>query len=329
MTPIITVGYFGHHTERCPIHNVAFHYIKRIKDENKSKIKFKLMYNQDDEHWKELYTDITNHGIQAELIKFKPVNDDGSINCLNYYEKCRELNNSDSDICCKMDEDIWISNHSWDFIIENASNLLKNPTILCFSPIISNGVPTTDIYIQNNFTEEENKQIRDLFYKQKIDNMWGVDYSGLSEFHTRSSYWNPQVFYELVEQKIHHHYKGVHPGRFSKESQMLINDYTINHYDKISELQDYSDVYLDMPTYLCNTFYFIKKDWFDAILKDSSVWPAGNAMDEVPLNLFRRKHNLYFAYINNLNCVHLFYNGIENHTQLELEYLEKYKKVIK
>lgn len=324
----IAVGYLGHHEHRSELHKIAFHYVKKIKEENKKKLFFLLMFNdnQKESHWIDLHRDLKNHGINCSLTKFTTKLEDGGYNYLNYFNKCVRTIELRTEYCCKMDEDMWISNHSWDCIIENI-NILDDPTNLCLTPLVSNGVPTTDYYIENIFTDIERNSLYDIFYNKKIDDfMWGVNYSSLNTLKSISDKWDASKFYSLVS-KIQHHYKGIHPCRFSKEAQILINDYTLKHYEKIHNPQNY-EFYIDQPVYLCNGFHFIKREKWEKIFKDSSVWPSGNALDEVPMNLYREKLNLNCVYLNNAYSVHPFHNGIENFDKLEVEYTEKYKNLI-
>jgi hypothetical protein len=321
----ITVGYFGHHKERLEIHKVAFHYIKKIKPENKEKIQFNLLYNQDDEHWQALYEDITKAGIQATLKKFPAFFPDGNVDNWNYLKKCLDTASHDTEFSCKMDEDIWISNYAWDWIIENIDAVLDDPGILTMTPIITNGIPTTELFIDNVLTTEEQNKVREIFYNYTIGDWWDVDYSLLKTIRDISPKWDAEKFFQLAG-KIPHHYKGVHPVRFSFEAQTLINDLAIKHYDRISEPQDYNGLYLDKPAYMCNTFYFIKTQTWRQILSDKTLFRDG--MDEVPLNLYRERHNLNFAYINNIYCVHVLYNSIKDHGLREQEIIEKFKKII-
>ena len=133
------------------------------------------------------------------------------------------------------------------------------------------------------------------------------------------------IFFNLVE-KIPHYYKGVHPIRFCRDAQILINEYALKHIDKIIQPQPYGNMFVHKPAYLCNTFYFIRTDVWNRIISDKTLFRDG--MDEVPLNLYRRRHNLEFGYLEHVNCVHLFYNSLKDHGILEQEYIKKYKKLI-
>jgi hypothetical protein len=308
------------------IHKVAFHYIKKIKAENKSLIQFNLCYNQDDKHWNDLYEDLKANGVNVTIRKYRTHLEDGRLDDSNYYRKCVDTTKTPAPYSVKMDEDIWISNYAWDWIIENIDSIFNmDKSLLAISPIITNGIPTTELFIQNVLSEEEQKTLRDIFYNETIGNWWDVDYSSLAKIRELSSHWDPNIFFDLVRQ-IPHHYKGVHPVRFSEKAQLLINELAIKHYDKIGNPQEYSTVLIDQPAYLCNTFYFIKTEEWRKILADFSLFRDG--MDEVPLNLYRERHNLNFGYLDNVYCVHVLYNSLKNHGVLEQEIIEKYKAII-
>ena len=51
----LTVGYLGFHKQRLGSHELAFHFIKKIKPENRDKVWFKLLYDRrSEEHTSEL-----------------------------------------------------------------------------------------------------------------------------------------------------------------------------------------------------------------------------------------------------------------------------------
>ena len=103
---LITINYLSHH--RLNYVKLMFHFLSKIKKENKKLIKLNILatnQNDWDDKCKELEIDYEVHIIQ------------GSFN--NYLDKIKIATSSNTEFSVKLDEDCFINNNVWDFLIEN------------------------------------------------------------------------------------------------------------------------------------------------------------------------------------------------------------------
>jgi hypothetical protein len=291
---------------------ITAHFLNKIKDENKSKIKLNILATQENNWFKYMPSNI-----EFEIKTFK--NDKS-----NYISKIKYCTNEKSKYSVKLDEDCFFSNFIWDYIIENIQ-ILDNENNLLLTPLLSNNIPLVDIFTENFISENEIKQ--DLYNKyisQEMPNgLWGVDYSILNGVTIDTNQWSPILFYDLVE-NLQTNKKGIHPIRISADSQIILNNYILNNISKLFEKRDYSLVVFEKPYFTTSTFIIKTQIWKD-ILKIKSE----DAFDEIQLNIYRRKHNKNFMYIENGFGIHTVYNtifGNKNMWNIGIEDGEGYEK---
>jgi hypothetical protein len=302
---MIQINIIAHNTYRFPFTSKSIDFLKKIKDCNKSKIKILICYSNptDFDLWENKKNDLIVHKLNAESI------------CINeldrhvgntYMNKIHHFIKSDCEYSCSMDDDILISNYLWDYIIENIK-ILDDEKNLFISPLISNGIPSVDLFLEDFCDDNQINIMHNIFKNTYIDNFWGVDYSNLN---VKSDKWDGS-FYDRVK-TINHHYKGIHPIRVSLDAHVEMAKIICNNYNKILEPNNYRLECYQFP-YFCNSFFFIKTKTWKKIIEDKSLFR--DEYDEVPLNLYKEKNNLNMVLIRNGYCIHMAYNTINHHNQ--------------
>jgi hypothetical protein len=289
---MISVNYLAHNRPK-EFWEITKYFLNKIKSENKFKIRVNILATETPE-WESL------DGIETNLISF-------SHGGMNYMEKINYALSEDSEYSVKLDEDCFINNHVWDYMIENV-NILDSEDNFAFAPLLSNNIPLVDQFIETFVVDEDvkNKIFKDFLKRNMPNGLWGADYSSLNE-HTINAYsWNPSAFYDGVR-KINHHYKGIHPIRICAEAQVILNDYIMNNFDRILDKQEYSIQEFACPYYTNSVFFIKTEDWRKVI-----SLTAYDAFDEVQFNIFKEQFNKKTFYVGNGFSFHLTYNTIHN-----------------
>lgn len=305
---MIQINFLAHNSRRLKFSEYSLHILKKIK--NKTKIKLVIHYSNDERFWEEFASNMNVSGVKT-LIDYTKVGD--------YMSKIKKSIISECEYSCSMDDDIMINEYVWDFIIENI-DILQDENNLFISPLISNGIPSVELFIRDFCNIEEKNKLYEVFQETHINNNWGVNYSSLNDSELKNE-WNPDLFYSLVD-KINHYYKGIHPVRLSFEAQQILSDIIINNEEKFFSEQDYKIEIINRP-YFCNSFYFIKTDVWKKIINNQNLYR--DPFDEVPLNIYKDMNNLNMVFIKNGYCVHMAYNTITEAKQeiIEMKYIEK------
>lgn len=300
----ISINYLPHRRTQ-----YSFFFVKeilKIKSSLKDKIRINFLLSEDLPILKKCQEILKEGGIENNFF-FIPNGD--------YILKLNTGLKHTDDFFIKMDEDIFMSHKVWEFFLENL-DILKDSKNAFLSPLITTGIPTVDCFIQSFCNEEEKKILNDLFLKTPLPSIWGADYSGLEDHTIHAKEWISENFYNSVK-KIDHHYKGVHPIRFSAASQNYLLDVILKNFDKLIQENNFS-LFIDNKPYFCNSVFAITKDLYSTILNSSDLFR--DPFDEVPLNLYIDKNNLNKVFIKNGFAVHPSYNTINvfgiDHTQI-------------
>lgn len=312
---MITICYLPHRPNRIKFSNIVFNYLCKIRPEYKSKICVKILYAGNSHIWQPIAEALVNNGIETYTAEFPFT--------LNYMDKIHLACESDTEYCCKLDEDSWISNHLWEYIIDNI-DVLKDDKNLVLAPLLSIGIPQLEDFIEGLGNKEEVKELYTMFHNYKFIPLWGADYTPLNKVNDTTTEWDKNLFYSEVN-KLDHYYKGIHPARLIEEAQIKINELAINHYDKIRDKQEYSFDIKSIP-YLCNTVFFIKTQTWKKIINTPELFK--DAFDEVPINLYAHQNNLNYVFTKNGYGIHIFYNCVPNFEQLQDVFYDQYIKIL-
>lgn len=267
---MITINYLAHDRSN-NFWNITKHFLNLIKQENKRKIRINILSTHT--------TDFERlDDIETNIVKFN--------SGYNYMAKVEYALSQNTKYSVKLDEDCFIGNHVWDYMIENVE-ILDSDDNFILAPLLSNNIPLVDQFIESFITDESVKgQIYADFLKRDMPNgLWGVDYSPLNAYTLQATSWNPSAFYEGVSQ-IDHYYKGIHPIRICAEAQVILNDYLMDNFHKITDKQDYSIEEFTCPYYTNSVFLIKTEDWKRVVLT-----PGSDGFDEVSLNNFKNTLN--------------------------------------
>lgn len=316
---LININYLSHN--RINFSELTFYFLNRIKKENKSKIKLTILSTHD------VKWDLSKiEGIPVEVKVFNGTN--------NYLSKIMDAISTECEYSIKLDEDCFISNHTWDYLIEKIETLNIDGNLL-ISPVMSNNIPSCDRFISDYITDESVRtQIYEYFLKRNMPvGLWGTDYSPLNKFTIDADKWDSKGYYDELN-KLPTTTKGIHPLRISYESQVLINDYILNNLFLFLNKNDYNLIELESP-YFTNSMFAIKTSEWKNILEYRGV----DDYDEIALNNYKRETNKKFLFIDKGFGFHPMYNtvfgnknpwgiGIENGEQLEENFYTDLKSKI-
>lgn len=271
------------------------HFIKRIDDKYKNDLTINILCNHDDRFplYEEYKKELIAAGIKTNTHKF------GN---RNYLSKIDWSVEQDCEFSIKWDEDVFMSEHVWNYMFET-SDILESDENLLLAPIISNGIPSCDLFISDFLDETDRTSIHNSFLSVEFKPLWGVDYKVLSNRTT--TVWDYEEFQKKVIE-MHHYYKGIHPIRVNFESQKLLNDSILKNWDRFIKKTDYYISYI--KNYFCNSGFLIKTDRWRKIINRKDLYK--DDFDEVPLNLYREEKDLSFLFIRNGFCLHTIYNTI-------------------
>ncbi len=316
---MININYFSN--SRLEFFTLIFHFIKKIKPENKDKIIFNILTTSSNVSFFEKFK---NDGVNMNIIKFN----DG----FNYTEKLKYVLNLDVEYSVKLDEDCIINNHIWDYMIENV-NTLDDENNLLISPLLSTTLPSCDEFINGFLSKEDRDTITNFLVNQKMPNgLFGVNYEPLNKYTVDSVEWDYKAYLKGLGE-LPTNVKGMHPMRISYKAQTTINDLILKNYNKIVNNGDYSLFEIETP-YFTNNLFLIK----------TSVWKHifdkyGGVYDEIPISDYKKNNNKKFLFIKNGFGIHTMYNTIYGNSNIwgiggtdsekkELEFIEELKKLI-
>jgi len=276
--------------------------LKKIK--NKNKIKVIIGYTSDADHWVKKKKEFEEIGIECDTFQQN-----------KYMGKIMRFINSDCEYSCSMDEDIMLNEYLWDFMIENLS-ILDDEKNLLFIPLISNGIPTTEKFINDFCNDEQKEEIQNIFRntKMRYDCMVGhtnLDYSFLDN-------WDENFIDKLF--KIEHHYRGIHPIRMSYEANLKMAQIICASKTFFDE-KEYN-IEIEKIPYFCNSFFIIKTKTWAKFINDKSLYK--DPFDEVPLNLYMRKTDTNVAIVRNGFCIHMCYNTVNVYDKNSQKKVEDY-----
>ena len=291
MSKLITINYLSH--TRPEYSDLTFHFLKNIKDKNKDKIKLNVLATVEND-WANKCDEL---GIEYYVHVIGGNN--------NYLAKLNIALQSNTKYSIKLDEDCFINNHIWDYMINNVS-VLDDDENLLLSPIMTNNIPSCDLFIDNAIKDSKVvEKVKQFLINRPMPNgLWGVNYEPLNKYTIKSNSWDYNEFYAGVR-KLGTEIMGIHPIRISYEAQVEINEYILNNLSVITDNNDYSFTELDAP-YFTNSLFLIKTDVWRVVINT----PPMDSFDEISLNNYKSITNKRIMFIKNGFGLHLLYNTI-------------------
>jgi hypothetical protein len=303
---MLQINVLAHTIDRQNFLSKSLDFLKKIN--NKDKIKIVIGFTTNNLFWENKKQELETSGLKIEIFQNN-----------SYMGKINSFINSEYEFSCSMDEDIVLNEFLWDYIIDNLS-ILHDENNLILIPLLSNGIPTTETFIEDFCTEKEKDEFFQIFKNTKMiyHHMVGhnnLDYSFLDN-------WDETFIERLF--KIEHHYRGIHPIRISYDANFKLAEIIC----KTNKLWIPNDYYLEIKQYpyFCNSFFIIKTKTWSKIIKDNTLYR--DQFDEVPLNLYMRNTKTNIVVIRNGFCVHMCYNTVNidnpnNQKNLERYYYDK------
>jgi len=272
--------------------------IIKLNQESKDKLIINLLVSLESSNLKETVDVLKQNGIKINVFKIHGHN--------NYMNKIYTALDNAGEYSISIDEDIFIPYNVWEYFIDNISILDDNKNLF-LSPIVTNGIPSVDLFSDCFLTEDEKTKLESIYLKTYIPNIWGADYNILKNNTIDAQKWDRNDFYKNVE-SLNHYYKGVHPVRFSYEAQKFLNDICISRIESITNCKEFSLLKIKRP-YFCNSVFGIKSDtWKNILLNNKHL--MRDSFDEVPLNLYMNQNNLNMVFIDKGVAFHPSYNTI-------------------
>jgi hypothetical protein len=270
------------------------YFLNRVKQENRNQIKLYFLETAN------LSYDWIKTDIEYEVIPFH-----GSIHIGNYSKKFEFILSQQHPYCVKLDEDYFISNYVWDFIIENVE-ILDNKQLLSLSPVTNIGVPTTDLFIEDFCEEWQKQEIHKIFlgvdFAKTCGQRWGTnEYDELNKHTIGAQQWNITAFHNDLD-ALSTNIKGVHPVRFSYEAQKYLADVVLSNVPRFIS-QQYFIIDTQYKPYMCNDMCVMRADVLRDIDKEEKFIPY----DEIPINNYKRKYKLDYAFIRKGFGVHTMF----------------------
>lgn len=290
---MITINYLSHQRrDLLKYWEITTHFLNKIKPENKEKVKINVLATKSFDWGSYL------EGFDTQVMVFPDVE-------LNYMQKISVALDETNKYSVKLDEDCFISNYVWDYIIENI-DVLDDEDNFILTPMLSNGIPHTDRFVKSFIKDSSVREaIYSCYLHQEMPNgLWGADYTPLNSYTINSHTWNSEAFFEGVS-NLNTYLKGIHPIRICASAQVLLNDYVVQNFDRLISKQDYSIKEFKESYYTTSTFVIKTEDWRKLL-----GIGAHDAFDEIQLNLYREKYNKKFLYIENGFGIHTIYNTI-------------------
>jgi hypothetical protein len=244
----------------------------------------------------------------------------------NYLDRVRAAHDTPCKYSCKLDDDVLISRHVWDYMIDNLDAISdKNPMM---APILTNGMPTVELFVKDFLNEEDRNTAYSLFLKQMVPvNLWGLNYTSINEKISSMKKWDDREYWDFVSTANTHwdtnpvpwHYfnvRGVHPARFSLAYNLFIAQKIFDNREKFFGKNNYYFDTYNAPYFTNNTFISETKYWKDTLPLFDDGW------DEGQLSLRLKMDNTSILYVRNGFGIHMAYGMTEGHTEIEKTYTD-------
>ncbi|KKN70798.1 hypothetical protein LCGC14_0426900 [marine sediment metagenome] len=217
----------------------------------------------------------------------------------NYIAKLKAASKLPYKHTMKLDEDVFLSPDTIDFMFDNVTRLVGSNIIL--TPALSNGVPTCDDFIEHQLDASQTKRLHKAFSGAKVPkNLWSYNWHHINRV-IECGYERNKFYAEVA--KIKAHYKGIHPIRFDVPSQLMMNEFVLENIGKFTQNKDLEIKSMKAP-YFCNSCFIINTDEWKKILYSKYYI---DPFDEVPLNRYRNEKKKNFLYMPNCYGIHIMY----------------------
>ena len=243
----------------------------------------------------------------------------------DYMNRVYNAQKTDCKYSCKLDDDVLVSSHVLDYIVENLNTIsFEHPII---APILTNGMPSTEFFIQDFLNEQDKKIAYDIFLKTPIENHFHVDYTEIDKKVKSMTVWNDREYWDFVanantkwqERNLPWCYfivRGIHPARLSYEYNKFIAEKIFLNKNKFFNKNEYKfDTYVT-PYFTNNMFVSETNYWKD------TTKIHGGGFDEGQLSVRMMMDNASVLYIRNGFGIHMAYGMTNRAFDIERLYVE-------
>lgn len=245
----------------------------------------------------------------------------------NYLNRVHTAQQTEFEYSCKLDDDVVISRHVWDYIIESLDLISDEHPII--SPILTNGIPNVELFVRDFLNKNDQQIAHDIFLKSRIPvNQWGLDYTSINDKINKMSSWDGREYWDFVSVAdtkwdvlpVPWHYftvRGVHPARFSFEYNMFIAQKIFENKDKFFGKNEYSLETYPAPYFTNNMFVSKTNFWKHSLNSfEEDGWDEGH----LSLRMMMDKSSI--LYVKNGFGIHMAYGMTENAHIIEKTYIE-------
>lgn len=311
----------GHRTHRFPLSVKMVDEISKIK--NLDKIRLCIHGEiQIINAWKE-YFNFNKPSFDVRLYLYQNS---------NYLDRIKNAHNTEYEYSCKLDDDVLVSRHVLDYIIDNLNQINNEHPII--APVLTNGMPSVDLFIRDFLNEEDRKTANSLLLSGSIiQNLWGLDYSKINEKIRSMKIWDSKEYWDFVSNvdtkwdinPVPWHYfnvRGVHPARFSSEYNLFIAQKIFENPSKFLGKNEYSFEQIKAPYFTNNMFVSKTKYWIDTLPLFNDGW------DEGQLSLRLLMDNSSILYVKHGFGIHMAYGMTDKQILIERTYIDNLWKLI-
>jgi len=304
---------------RIPLVKAALREFMKIKPSNRALVRLCVYCHENDSKlWEELLYEVVVEGIDVTLANMPSD---------AYEHKMQVASQTTAEYFCKWDDDVFINRHVWDYMVENIS-ILEDPSVSVIAPTLSNGMPTTELFIKDFLTKEETALVHKIFLKDNIDSqIFGCNYESIHKLVTTLSKWDGEEYWKAVDQinpikdriGLPWYYsivKGVHPARFSYDYNMFAAKHAVANKELVLNS---SEFYLTkyITPYFCNNLFIAKTDFYlEAQKLFFDHW------DEGQLTMYANQIDKSPIYVGNCYGIHMAYGCTVNQKEIEQYYLD-------
>jgi len=225
---------------------------------------------------------------------------------------------------CKMDDDILMSHNVWEFILDNLSSISDSHPVI--SPIFTNGIPSTDMFVDDFLSEDDRKIAHRHFLAGGINGgEWGLNCNNINNNIAMMTEWSGQKYWDMVSKVdtewdtrnlpwYYYMVRGLHPARYSRDYNIFIADKIIENKEKFFGKHDYRLEEYNAP-YFCNNLFFCETDfWRESFRLFNDGWDEG----QLTLKMDLEKSSP--LYVRNGFAIHMAYGMTRSQQEIEHYY---------
>ena len=250
-----------------------------------------------------------------------------------YLDRVRTAHQTDCKYSCKLDDDVFLPRHVWDYMIDNLGAIThKNPIL---APILTNGMPSVELFVEDFLNEEDRNTAYGMFLQQWDRpknsaipvNLWGLNYESINNKISSMTKWDGREYWDFVASAdikwetnpvpwYYFQVRGVHPARFSLAYNLFIARKVFENRQKFFGKNDYYLDTYEAPYFTNNVFMCETSFWRNSLPLFDDGW------DEGQLSLRVSMDKASILYVRNGFGIHMAYGMTEGQKIIERTYTD-------